>query len=724
LPVLVADLSAFSGVVAGSKEQQGSTSVGAVGIFAASDPLLAFTAPAQNTIVAFVGVFNAAPTGTDIVSFFGTVNIPPLYVYDAMANSSMFEAMSFAYSSASTNDQFTTAFLNQLIGNAGTYVSSQTWVTAHDSIYGQLGAGASRGAAMKYMVDFLRATPTSDPNMGPAAQLLLNRIAVAADYANSHSDSATSLVAQQNIIASVTTSQASVTAAIAAYGTSTQPTTWTVSVSASPAAGGTVCCTFTGVSGSPVLFASATANPGYTFTNWTENGAIVSTSAGFSFFSTAARALVANFVADSINSSTAFTITGSVTGPLTSQTITASVQTAPADAGQSIGVYVAANVGNTWFFKGAGGTWTLWGGGSIPAPFMSVTTVRNTTNSFSVPVVQNMDLTSVPGAAVYVGYGLNQADMLSNAKYQKVATVSGTPTPQTFTLTVNAVGNGTVSVNPSASSYAPGTVVTLIGVPGAGYNFSTWSDSCAGSGAICTLTMNSNLSATATFVQYSPFIDFSLLGGQATVNQSSALPLVLGITGGNGDYHCQVDTFANGTPPFGMTVDNFAHEGTCQVVGTPTQAGTYNFGICVVDSAATQRCKQVTVIVSPAPTTSASVTISSVSCTVSDRSYTGAVLYDLLSALGSASGPELTSLQVKGHLGTPEITCASWTDCWRHPGEPDTTIWSGSWHPYYQGPETLTATLFLDNQMFNGTLLWAWSGKTVNATKNLTCPSS
>lgn len=209
--------------------------------------------------------------------------------------------------------------------------------------------------------------------------------------------------------------------------------TWTLGVSASPAAGGTACCEFGGSTAYVNVFTlTASANPGYRFTNWTENGVVVSTSASYSFDTRTARTLVANFAAENTNSSTAFSITGSVTGPLTSQTITASVDipSTSVDAGQSIEIYIAANVGNTWFFKGPSDSWTPWSGGSIPAPYISFNAPLNTNSSFGVSVVRDMDLTSVAGAEIYVGYGRNQADMMSNAKYRKVATVAApTPTP-------------------------------------------------------------------------------------------------------------------------------------------------------------------------------------------------------------------------------------------------------------------------------------------------------
>ena len=73
-------------------------------------------------------------------------------------------------------------------------------------------------------------------------------------------------------------------------------------------------------------------------------------------------------------------------------------------------------------------------------------------------------------------------------------------TPQTFTLTVGYAGTGTggVSASPPGPTYASGTVVTLSASPGSGSTFAGWSGACSGTGS-CTVTMNSNLSVTATF---------------------------------------------------------------------------------------------------------------------------------------------------------------------------------------------------------------------------------
>lgn len=70
--------------------------------------------------------------------------------------------------------------------------------------------------------------------------------------------------------------------------------TYTLTTSSSPTAGGSTTGGGTYNSGTSVTV-SATANSGYTFINWTENGNIVSTNASYTFTISANRNLVANF---------------------------------------------------------------------------------------------------------------------------------------------------------------------------------------------------------------------------------------------------------------------------------------------------------------------------------------------------------------------------------------------------------------------------------------------
>ena len=88
-------------------------------------------------------------------------------------------------------------------------------------------------------------------------------------------------------------------------------------------------------------------------------------------------------------------------------------------------------------------------------------------------------------------------------------TASFTPTPTTggggggavssFRISISKNGKGTVTANPSAASYASGTVVTLTAVPDAGQPWIGWFGACTGTATTCSLTMNADKSVTANF---------------------------------------------------------------------------------------------------------------------------------------------------------------------------------------------------------------------------------
>ena len=73
------------------------------------------------------------------------------------------------------------------------------------------------------------------------------------------------------------------------------PTMYTIAVSANPSEGGLVTGGGTFQQGASCTV-TATANSNYTFTNWTENGSMVSTNASYSFTVNGNRNLVANFI--------------------------------------------------------------------------------------------------------------------------------------------------------------------------------------------------------------------------------------------------------------------------------------------------------------------------------------------------------------------------------------------------------------------------------------------
>jgi uncharacterized repeat protein (TIGR02543 family) len=67
------------------------------------------------------------------------------------------------------------------------------------------------------------------------------------------------------------------------------------------------------------------------------------------------------------------------------------------------------------------------------------------------------------------------------------------------TLSINKVGNGTVTADKSAP-YHYGDVVQLIAAADSGWTFTGWSGDCSGTGSACTVTMDAAKSVTATFI--------------------------------------------------------------------------------------------------------------------------------------------------------------------------------------------------------------------------------
>ena len=104
------------------------------------------------------------------------------------------------------------------------------------------------------------------------------------------------------------------------------------------------------------------------------------------------------------------------------------------------------------------------------------------------------------GFVLAIGAGLGSAA----AAPPQNATVP--PTTYTLTITMAGTGSGTVTSTPAgisckptcSASFAAGTSVKLTTAAATGSYFSGWSGACKGTSA-CTVVMNSNLSATATF---------------------------------------------------------------------------------------------------------------------------------------------------------------------------------------------------------------------------------
>jgi hypothetical protein len=157
---------------------------------------------------------------------------------------------------------------------------------------------------------------------------------------------------------------------------------------------------------------------------------------------------------------------------------------------------------------------------------------------------------------------------------------------QTFTLSVNLVstitnagtGNGSVASSPAgincgttcAASYSSDTVVTLTATPSSGSTFTGWSGGCSGAGN-CVLTINGNISATATFAPQS----FTL-----AVNKSGSGTVVSNLSGINCGIACSAAYPSGASVTLTPTADSGAAflgwSGACSGTASCTVAMTAN----------------------------------------------------------------------------------------------------------------------------------------------------
>ncbi|MFW5813452.1 MAG: InlB B-repeat-containing protein [Fibrobacterota bacterium] len=117
--------------------------------------------------------------------------------------------------------------------------------------------------------------------------------------------------------------------------------------------------------------------------------------------------------------------------------------------------------------------------------------------------------------------------------------------PESYSLSINVSGEGSVSKSPNRSSYSSGSTVSLTANAASGYVFTGWSGDVSGTANPISLTMNSNKTVTANFTaeNTTPPAD---PGSEMLVNgnfSSGVTPWRLGVYGGsasgkvtNGEY--------------------------------------------------------------------------------------------------------------------------------------------------------------------------------------------
>ena len=228
-------------------------------------------------------------------------------------------------------------------------------------------------------------------------------------------------------------------------------TSYTISVSANPTNGGTVTGGGTYNQGQSCTV-SATANSGFTFTNWTENGSVVSTQANYTFTVSGNRTLVANFQAQP-------------------QSYTITVSANPANGGSVTG----------------GGTYQQGQSCTVQAtPASGYTFLRWTENGSQVSTNASYTFT-VTGNRTLV------------AQFQAQ--------PQNYTISVSAnpANGGTVS---GGGTYQQGQTCTVSATPANGYTFVKWTENGnqVSTNANFTFTVTGNRTLVAQFQAQSYYI--------------------------------------------------------------------------------------------------------------------------------------------------------------------------------------------------------------------------
>ncbi len=315
-----------------------------------------------------------------------------------------------------------------------------------------------------------------------------------------------------------------------------------IGTSAAPAAGGSTTGGGVKDNGASVTVVAA-ANAGYAFTNWTEAGAVVSTSASYTFVAMADRVMVANFT----NLPT-FTVSTSASPSAGGMTTGGGAYV----SGSSATVNATANA--DYFFL----RWTVSGSEVSTAASYTFTSTANQTLVASFLVAgtpETITTSSSPAAGGSTSGGGNYLSGASAtvvaaanpgyafARWQEGSSTVSTPSSYTFTVAGNrtltakfdeafvvstgsspGVG-GTTEMN--SAIYKTGDRARARAFPAAGYSFSNWTDN----GAVVSTAASYTFDATGNRALVAHFL--STTG--ATITTSSA-PAADGTTAGEGAY--------------------------------------------------------------------------------------------------------------------------------------------------------------------------------------------
>ena len=268
-------------------------------------------------------------------------------------------------------------------------------------------------------------------------------------------------------------------------------TTYNINVSANPTNGGTVTGGGTYNQGQQCTV-SAIANSGYSFTNWTENGNVVSTNRNYTFIVTSDRTLVANFTAQPQNYTISVSANpsngGSVTGGGTYQ------------QGQSCTVTATPNTGYTflrWTENGnqvstnASYTFTVTGNRTLVAQFaqqqFTITAIADPSQwaggvegGGTYTYGQSCTLIATPCVPyIFVNWTKDGVQVSTNTTYTFTVTESATYVAhfvvESFSIT--AIANPTEGgIVAGSGTYETLDECTVTATANEGYDFVNWTE--------------------------------------------------------------------------------------------------------------------------------------------------------------------------------------------------------------------------------------------------------
>jgi hypothetical protein len=197
--------------------------------------------------------------------------------------------------------------------------------------------------------------------------------------------------------------------------------------------------------------------------------------------------------------------------------------------------------------------------GSI-APSGAVTVISGASQAFAITPDAGYHIADVlvDGASVGAVASHDFTNVIANH------TIAASFAADSFTLTVNIVGAGSVTRAPDQASYASGASVTLTSVPSAGFAFVGWSGDTSTTANPLTVVMDSSHTCTATFADSAaPVVTVTAPNGGEVFNAGQSANLTWSAMDGAGVTSIDLLLSRSGTAgPFDSIATGVANSGS------------------------------------------------------------------------------------------------------------------------------------------------------------------